>query len=758
MSLNNHNPIATIGVLLGTLEEPCQSQILSGLAQFSKTQNIHLLTFVGATINCTHQYLHNYDLLTSLMKASQLDVLIMMTGAMSSVLTPEEIALFTEEYKDIPIISISTPLPGCTNILIDNYSGMMGIMEHLITIHHCQKLAFVCGPTGHDEADARLHSFKESLSKYNIPLDSRLILPGNFSMSSGEDAVQTLWDDYGIHPDAIVCVDDSTACGVVNALKKRNISVPSSVLVTGFDDSLDAKTCMPPLTTVNQPFYDLGVKAGQMSLKLLKENPTPTTLYIPTHTVIRESCGCSEFIHLDPSISHEFSNYINSCIDSQKGAMEFILSYILSSCTLSSSTVQELKDILSFIFMNIHLDEQVMSSSFWTKIRSTLFSFSFQGIRIDTLNTFISLLIYCYEKYMYTDNTYKTKYICQSFNSLLNDLEQALAKSESREDYLYNFRLRQTTQKLIASFNKELMFDVIEEGLKELGIHQCFLVLLENEDSDLEIPHLVFGYVHDTRLPDELLKPFNSSYLLPNAHLLATPGASHLILPLLPTQDRFGYMICEYNTLDHSVFETLRSHIGSGLSSALLYEKEQIAQSTLNDLLLQTNCTLKSTAERDELTSLYNRRGFMDISSTFFEAIHKEKQDGILFFMDLDALKLINDRYGHLEGDTAIIQTAQILLEVFDSIGYVGRIGGDEFTAFIPYYSGEMIPIFRSKLMHLFNHYNATSGKPYQLSISIGTATHKNNPDVSFRELLNISDMELYLEKQTKYKKAKLMP
>lgn len=84
---------------------------------------------------------------------------------------------------------------------------------------------------------------------------------------------------------------------------------------------------------------------------------------------------------------------------------------------------------------------------------------------------------------------------------------------------------------------------------------------------------------------------------------------------------------------------------------------------------------------RDNLTHVLNRGAIQEKAE---EYLHKEDSVGAMLLMDLDNFKGINDNYGHAQGDEVLVEMADILVDVFDSIGYVGRIGGDEFIVFIP--------------------------------------------------------------------------
>jgi diguanylate cyclase (GGDEF)-like protein len=121
----------------------------------------------------------------------------------------------------------------------------------------------------------------------------------------------------------------------------------------------------------------------------------------------------------------------------------------------------------------------------------------------------------------------------------------------------------------------------------------------------------------------------------------------------------------------------------------------------------------------------------------------------VAFFMDLDGLKAINDTYGHDAGDAAIKGLADILKKAYRSTDLLARLGGDEFVAF-SFMNEASIPIMRRRLSELVHSFNAESGKPWELSVSIGAASFYRGRHGNIEDLLKDADQEAYREKQAK--------
>ena len=119
---------------------------------------------------------------------------------------------------------------------------------------------------------------------------------GDFERASGRRAVEVLLGDRGISPadvGALVAANDLMALGALEALAERGVRVPGEIAVVGFDDVDDARSALPPLTTVRQPLYEQGRDAVRLVLEQLAQGTAPERISRHTELVVRSSCGCS---------------------------------------------------------------------------------------------------------------------------------------------------------------------------------------------------------------------------------------------------------------------------------------------------------------------------------------------------------------------------------------------------------------------------------------------------------------------------------
>lgn len=159
---------------------------------------------------------------------------------------------------------------------------------------------------------------------------------------------------------------------------------------------------------------------------------------------------------------------------------------------------------------------------------------------------------------------------------------------------------------------------------------------------------------------------------------------------------------------------------------------------------------LVSLALMDELTSLYNRRGFMALAEYQLKQARRNGRAFVLIYADIDDLKGINDTYGHAEGDRAISQTARILKECFRASDIFARLGGDEFCLLTVDAGADAASVLRRRLAERLTAHNREPGRLYPLSFSIGVVCCAADEARELPALLEEADAKMYEEKRAK--------
>lgn len=159
---------------------------------------------------------------------------------------------------------------------------------------------------------------------------------------------------------------------------------------------------------------------------------------------------------------------------------------------------------------------------------------------------------------------------------------------------------------------------------------------------------------------------------------------------------------------------------------------------------------LRSLALRDDLTGLYNRRGFLLLAEQQMKVSRRNHSSCLLLFLDIDRLKNLNDTMGHAVGNSAIVEAAGVLRSTFRQCDILARLGGDEFAVLAVGTSEASEAALRAHLNQKFEIVNSQPDRTYPLSFSVGIVPCGVNVQSSFEDLLGKADALMYENKKRK--------
>lgn len=182
--------------------------------------------------------------------------------------------------KDLNVDSVS----------INNEAGGYQATHKLIQNGH-RRIGIICGIRGLSNTQERLAGYRKAHEENGITMAEELITYGNFVESGGREAMDRLLS-LKKPPTAIFSTNNLMTLGCIKEIYKRKIKIPDEIALVGFDDSTWAEALIPPLTTVKQPGYELGVNAAELLIKRLnKRDSSKINIVLNTELVVRESCG-----------------------------------------------------------------------------------------------------------------------------------------------------------------------------------------------------------------------------------------------------------------------------------------------------------------------------------------------------------------------------------------------------------------------------------------------------------------------------------
>lgn len=245
--------------------------------------------------------------------------------------------------------------------------------------------------------------------------------------------------------------------------------------------------------------------------------------------------------------------------------------------------------------------------------------------------------------------------------------------------------------------------------------------------------------------PNIFISPKETLNLENNFH---GKSGNFVVQPIYSGKNNYGFMVGHLLSKKFSAYTIYLKILNNVITQAYEYTHEVLK----NEELIQKNERLGLQNKTDELTKILNRRGFMDLGQRSIDMALEMNSTGLIFFVDMDGLKKINDVYGHAMGDKAIKAMASVLAKSLRGNDVVGRLSGDEFAAVVTGMSITQEQLVRNKIEKFCKSETELKKFPFELSCSLGSVEF-NKEHNSLKNLLKIADERLYIEKRKKYQK-----
>jgi DNA-binding LacI/PurR family transcriptional regulator len=175
-------------------------------------------------------------------------------------------------------------------VIIDDYASSYNAVNYLISKGR-RKIAHFAGHQSLIIYKKRLEGYINALTHAGIIYDDKLVSYRGYHEKDGYDSMDDLISK-GIIPDAIFAINDSLAIGAFQRIKEESLRIPDDISLIGFSNMKISTVVDPPLTTVDQPSFEMGKKAAQLLIKLIANEShldNPETIVLDTELIIRKS-------------------------------------------------------------------------------------------------------------------------------------------------------------------------------------------------------------------------------------------------------------------------------------------------------------------------------------------------------------------------------------------------------------------------------------------------------------------------------------
>jgi phosphoserine phosphatase RsbU/P len=258
-----------------------------------------LFLLYGAALDAPHPLGKADNAIFRVLRPGSFDGFIVASAALSAYSGPERVAELVHGLRPAKLCSLGIAFDGIPSLVIDNRTGLIAAVEHLIEHHGCRQPAFLAGTPKNPDSEERFDAYLEVLAKHGLAFDPNLVACADFRNDLARDAVDDLLK-RGVAFDSLVAANDTMAIGAIETLRKWGRRVPQDIPVTGFDDQMLARVAVPSLTTVAQPFQQMAELAVDTIVAQIEGRAVPDRVALPTRLICRQSCGCRAGEHAHP--------------------------------------------------------------------------------------------------------------------------------------------------------------------------------------------------------------------------------------------------------------------------------------------------------------------------------------------------------------------------------------------------------------------------------------------------------------------------
>jgi diguanylate cyclase (GGDEF)-like protein len=771
-----------------------QNIIISGVADVMRERDMNLVVLIVGKLHSPHGWENSRNILMEYVKNGLVDGLIVLSTSIAGYVDKQSIGRMLQDIR-VPVVSIGETYDSHPSVISGCYGAMRTMIDHLIEVHGKRKLAFIKGPEGGHESEIRFAAYLDSLAAHGIPFEVDRTFTGNYLYASGQAAVRH-FHERGVVYDALIASNDNMALGAISELKRLYRVVPPDLSIVGFDDAVFAGPL--GLTTVRQNFRLQAKTAAEILCRMMDGENIDVRLELGSELVVRSSCGCVPNVVINAFRRPEDEPDRTHRAAGPDGLKKALLGVIRDGEPVGRNGAGKApgeEEFVCFLYERLAaaLAESVFNGhglAFYQALDQYLNYLRDTDKPLDGLQDWLSGLRANTLRLLPSPDL--APFTEDLFHAARVHISEWQIKQSSTRYFLSSLQtaqLDQFSEELFSALHYREQMKRTEELLAKYGIRYAFVALYEDPDKPLDMARLILEVRDGQWIEHGEGVVFPTLELLPESvrRQLSDRRLDLVVQVLYHGDTRLGYTVFSFDDRVTRYYDVINSRLSIALKNAkhIMEEKtysqkleQQVAERTkeltrtnaqlreeiikrqeaedklrkaLEDLAA-LNAELRAISIRDELTGLLNRRGFMEQSRDAIRRFAMNGQGCILMFADLDNLKGINDRYGHGEGDIAIIRAAGLLRDALPEDSVLARLGGDEFTAVIPVPPNcrdECVRI-RERIETAFASYNRTSASQYNLSISLGFACREPDGTATFEEMMIRADNRLYEQKKAR--------
>lgn len=744
-----------IGILISGITEEYTMNICKGVEYLAEKDDVQCVVIPGKYVGFNYDSdVHDkngycYNSLFSYGFLSCFDGLII---EMASVLMYAGDAMkkkFVNLFKDIPHVFVSFENEDFSCVSIDNKAGLRAALEYTFK-NGAKKYAMIGGPENNVDAIERRFCFEKFMKDHNLPLEDKNYEHGSFWRDCTKNVDKLVSNN--LDADVYVGANDVLAKRLYESCEKMGRRPGKDVSIFGFDDSDFCVRTYPTISSVRTDTVDMGKMSYELLMETIAGKPHRHA-YVPTKFILRDS-----ICHRDVNDAFSDSNRIsfgdviktNVHMEDHPDLIKFNERFGTIFNSLENAKGHEILQILEQL--SVIIDDL----------------FTSHCMKYLDWEIFVNMIGGCYKHVLsyVSDSELKesinSSYIAhiEKLMKISQTIDVSMSNINTASVYTMEAFFRETVQ---FTRNEGSNYARFLEHLDFMCVKHAYLYLYEKEvgyfpGEVFEVPKYLYlkAYLSDGKtfsVPKSKQK-INKKNIFNNEFVDWTGINRYTLMPINSDNYLYGILVCDIQPKGFDFTNIFAYQLGSAVRMVQLrMENNRIMNEYEESVrkLRENNITLDNMSKTDALTGLNNRRGFHVRVEKMMEIGLNEKMSMLVGYVDMNDLKVINDRFGHDDGDFSLKTIANMLADfVTNYNGFAARIGGDEFAFAISVPVDSDFAVYSDEIYSMFRTFNETSIKPYNVEVSVGFSMINKGDTITIDEALNHADEMLYEEKRLK--------
>ncbi len=534
-----------IALVLASIHTGASNELWSEIAHLARLSHTSLFVFPGGRLECEENQEYLRNAIYSLVNSDTVEGVLVWASALAGSVRVEDVQDFLETLGPLPSVSIGLKREGYPTVSFDAYAGVQSIILHCITKHKSRRIAFIRGPENHYSAQDRYRAYCDTLDQTGLVLDPRLVSDPH-PWTEGAAALSQLVEQRGLKPgkdfDTLACSSDLMMFAAGKQLEALGYSIPGDVRIVGYNDSSESHLLRVPCTTARMPVTELAHMSFNLLSDLLEDGSGPSfDILLPSHPVIRQSCGCTYSLG-SPEQARQ-----------SVGTPSLFFAWLMQSFRVPESESRNIQRLLDEADSE---DEQACLGL----VQELVHRFLYRGGDPNLLSE--ALHWYCT---FFASSSFKEQRAC-ALRDLFLRQRDLVAHQHAYALSMQAKHLDALKCDLLGVRNITSIPALLATHLGTLGLEAGYLVLYEDDEKSTYIG----GYDNDMLLEEK--QTFAKHLLLPQAIQEKLVEGVYVVEPLFMDNQPLGYLVIRTTLFSGSVMEELRTALSSAIKGTFLLD------------------------------------------------------------------------------------------------------------------------------------------------------------------------------------------